>query len=218
MRKDQSMGRGIFGMMRGRTVVSFLVSGRGLNFSAVAGNILSGKIKARLGIVISDKRNAGVLPIADKFGMKAFFLNPANYRNKRDYEQEMVRLFKGVKTDLIVAAGYMRILSPYFVNIYKKRIINIHPSLLPSFPGVNGQMMALEHGVKITGCTSHFIDDGMDSGPIILQSAVPVLGSDTIDSLSVRILKEEFKLLSESVRLFCEGRLRVTGRRVIIKK
>lgn len=199
-------------------VVSFLVSGRGLNFSVVARNILRGEIEAQLGIVITDRRNAGVLSRARQLGVKAFFCDPSAYRDRRDYEHEMVRLFKSVKTGLIVAAGYMRTLSPYFVNVYRNRIINIHPSLLPSFQGVNGQMMALEYGVKVTGCTSHFIDDGIDSGPIIMQSPVPVHGSDTINSLSVRILKEEFKLLSESVRLFCEGRLRVSGRRVIIKK
>lgn len=212
------MGKGIRGIWRGRSVVSFLVSGRGLNFSVVARNILRGDIRAQLGIVITDRRNAGVLSRARHLGIGGFFLDPSAYRDIRDYEREMVRLFKSVKTDLIVAAGYMRTLSPYFVNVYKNSIINIHPSLLPSFPGMNGQMMALEYGVKITGCTSHFIDDGIDTGPIIMQSPVPVHGSDTLDSLSVRILKEEFKILSESVRLFCEGRLRVSGRRVIIRK
>ena len=202
----------------GRMVVSFLVSGRGLNFSYVARDILSGKIRAKLGIVISDKRNAGALSIAGKFGIKAFFLDPRAYRDRRDYEHEMIVLLKSVKTDLIVTAGYMRILSPYFVAVYKNRIINIHPSLLPSFPGVDGQKKALDYGVKITGCTSHFIDEGIDSGPIIMQSAVSVLEDDTVDSLSVRILKEEFKLLPETVRLFCDKRVKTKGRRVRIKK
>jgi phosphoribosylglycinamide formyltransferase-1 len=204
--------------MMGSMVVSFLVSGRGLNFSYIARDILSGKIRAKLGIVISDKRNAGVLSIAGKFGVEAFFLDPRAYRNRRDYEHEMIELLKSVKTDLIVTAGYMRMLSPYFVAIYKNRIINIHPSLLPSFPGIKGQKMALDYGVKITGCTSHFVDDGIDSGPIIMQSAVSVHEDDTVDSLSMRILKEEFKLLPETVRLLCEGRVKIKGRRVRIKK
>jgi phosphoribosylglycinamide formyltransferase-1 len=202
----------------GLKVVSFIVSGRGSNFSAVAKKILSGEIKAKLGIVISDKREAKALDIAKEFGMDSYFVDPKSHPTREAHEKAMVNLLKKYKTDLVVAAGFMRLLTPYFVNSYKNAIINIHPALLPAFPGVNSQKRAFDYGVRITGCTTHFVDEGTDSGPIILQAAVEVRQTDSVEDLSARILKEEHRILPESVKLFCEGKLQVKGRRVIIKK
>lgn len=202
-----------------KKVVSFLASGRGSNFQAVARKIISGEISnATLGILISDVESAKALEIARSFGMDAFFVNPKAYPNRTEHEKEMVRLLKAANTDLVVAAGYMRILTPYFVSEYRNRIINIHPALLPSFPGVNAQKQAFDYGVKITGCTTHFIDEGVDSGPIILQRAVSVEPDDTVETLAERILKEEHIILPLSVDLFCRDKLEVVGRKVIIKK
>lgn len=199
-----------------KKVVSFLASGRGSNFTAVAEKIRGGDINARLGILVSDKKDARALETARGFGMGAHFVDPKTYPAKIDHEKAVIDLLKKAGTDLIVAAGFMRILSPHFVSAFKNRIINIHPALLPSFPGVDGQKQAFEYGVKISGCTTHFIDEGTDTGPIILQAAVPVLQDDTVESLAKRILAEEHRILPESVRLFCEGKLTVSGRKVII--
>ncbi len=199
-----------------KKTVSFLVSGRGSNFHAVAQAILKGEIPALLGIVISDKPGVKALDIARELSMPAFFVNPKEYATRQDHEKAMVALLQKHHTDLVVTAGYMRLLTPYFVNEFKNRIINIHPALLPAFPGTHAQKQALDYGVKISGCTTHFIDEGTDSGPIILQRAVPVYDDDTEDTLSARILKEEHKILIESVKLFCQDKLNVKGRKVYI--
>lgn len=198
-----------------KKVVSFLVSGSGLNFRAVAKRINNKEITAKVGVVITDNSTAGVLGKAKEAGIAAYHVDPESYSTKEEYEENIIQIFKRCKTDLIVTAGYMRLLTRHFVNQYRNRIINIHPSLLPSFPGVHGAEKALAYGVKITGCTSHFVDEGMDTGPIIMQSLVSVLDNDTIQSLSARILNEEFRVLSESVRLFCEGHLRVIDNKVV---
>ncbi|MFH0974426.1 MAG: phosphoribosylglycinamide formyltransferase [Spirochaetota bacterium] len=200
-----------------KKIVSFIASGRGSNFKAIAEKISSGEINALLGILISDKKEAKALDLANDFGMNSFFVNPASFTSKKDHEKAMVQLLKQNNTDLVVAAGYMRVLSPYFVNEYKNRIINIHPALLPSFPGTNAQKQAFEKGVKITGCTTHFIDEGTDTGPIILQTAVKVLDTDTVETLSARILKEEHKIFPESIKLFCEDRLKIHGNKVFTR-
>jgi phosphoribosylglycinamide formyltransferase 1 len=197
--------------------VSFLVSGRGSNFTAVAERIIEGEINARLGVMISDNGEAKALDIAEGFGMKAFHVDPKKYSTRVEHEKEMVRLLKDSDTDLVVAAGYMRVLTPYFVKSYRNRIINIHPALLPSFPGTDAQKQAFDYGVKITGCTAHFIDEGTDTGPIIMQAAVDVRQDETLTQLSARILKEEHRILPESVKLYCEERLNVMGNKVLIK-
>jgi phosphoribosylglycinamide formyltransferase 1 len=199
-----------------KKTVSFLASGRGSNFENVARKIKSGYIKADFGILISDKQDAKALKIAESFGMKSFFVDPKQFASREDFDRELVSLLKKAKTDLVVTAGYMRILSPYFVKAYKNKIINIHPALLPAFPGVNSQKKALDYGVKITGCTAHFIDEGTDTGPIILQAFVPVLPDDTEDKLSARILKEEHEILPHAVKLFCNGKLKIKGRIVSV--
>ncbi len=201
-----------------KNVVSFLASGRGSNFTVVAKKILDGTIKADFGILLSDRPDAKALDIAKEFGVRPIHVNPKDFSSRQEFDAELVRLLRECRTDLVVAAGYMRILSPVFVSAFRNRIINIHPALLPSFPGVHAQQQAFEYGVKISGCTAHFIDEGTDTGPIIMQAAVPVLDTDTAESLAARILKEEHRVLPESVKLFCEGRLAVHGRRVVIKK
>jgi phosphoribosylglycinamide formyltransferase-1 len=199
-------------------IVSFLASGRGSNFTIVAKKIIDKSINAKLGILLSDQPDAKALEIAKEFGMQSFYINPKEFPSREEHEKEISRHFDEAGTDLIIAAGYMRILTSFFVRKYRNKIINIHPALLPAFPGVHSQKQAFDYGVKITGCTTHFIDEGTDTGPIIMQVAVPVLNEDTEESLSARILKEEHRILPESVRLFCEGKLVVSGRRVLIKK
>ncbi|MBN2403676.1 MAG: phosphoribosylglycinamide formyltransferase [Spirochaetes bacterium] len=198
-------------------VVSFLVSGRGSNFKAIAEKIIAGEINAELGILISSTKDAKALDIANGFKMESFFIDPASFASRKDHEKAMVNLLKKYNTDLIVTAGYMRVLTPFFVKEYRNKIMNIHPALLPSFPGTNAQKQAFDKGVKMTGCTTHFIDEGTDTGPIIMQAAVPVLENDTIESLSARILKEEHRIFPESVKLFCYDRLTIIGNKVLIK-
>ncbi len=200
-----------------KKIVSFLASGRGSNFKAIAEKISSGDINASMGILISNKKDAKALEIAKNFGMESFFVDPKAFSTRGEHENEMIKLLKKYNTDLVVAAGYMRVLTSYFVREYKNRIINIHPALLPSFPGTDAQKQAFDKGVKITGCTTHFIDEGTDTGPIIMQAAVIVLENDTIETLSARILKEEHRIFPESVKLFCDDRLKITGKKVFIQ-
>lgn len=201
-----------------KKVISFLASGRGSNFNAIAHKIFHGDIKADLGILISDKSDAKALDIAADYGMKSFFIDPKIYSGREEHEMAIIKLFEKYRTDLIVAAGYMRILTPCIISRYKYKIINIHPALLPSFPGVHAQKQAFVKGVKITGCTTHFIDEGVDTGPIIMQAAVRVKDDDTLESLSSRILKQEHIIFPESVKLYCEDKLKLSGGKVIIKK
>ncbi len=203
-------------MVFGKKVISFLASGRGSNFKAVAERVLDGSIKARLGILVVDRQDAKALDTAKQFGMESCFIDPKKYPDRRAHEEEMVRILRKHRTELVVAAGYMRILTPFFIKEFRNRIINIHPALLPSFPGVHAQQQAFEYGVKLTGCTTHFVDEGTDTGPIIMQAVVPVKDDDTLDTLSARILREEHRILPESVNLFCTGRLKVRGRKVIV--
>lgn len=197
-------------------VVSFLASGQGSNFSAVMERILLGEINAVPGLLISDRADAPALQKAESFGMKSVWVNPKDYASKQEYEETMIDLLLEHKTDLVVAAGFMRLLSPVFVRAFSNRIINIHPSLLPSFAGKDAQQQAIDYGVKLAGCTVHFIDEGVDTGPIIMQTAVPVSPEENAASLSKKILREEHRVLPECVRLFCENRLFVEGRKVFI--
>lgn len=192
-----------------------LVSGRGTNLQAIIDSINEGKLSAEIAIVISDNPNAMALERARKANIPTAYVKPGR---KSEFEREIIDILEKNNVDLIVLAGFMRILSPNFVNHFPLRIINIHPSLLPSFPGLEAQRQALEYGVKITGCTVHFVNEIVDGGPIILQEAVPVYDDDTVESLSARILEKEHKILVEAIRLFGENRLRVSGRRVFIDK
>lgn len=204
-------------LLKQKKVISFLVSGNGSNFKAVADKIISGYINGKTGIVISNVPTAVALKKSDELGIKSVIIEPRNFNTKRDYELKMIKELKDCKTDLIIAAGFMRILSPEFITHFKNRIINIHPSLLPSFPGKSAQQQAYDYGVKITGCTTHFINEGTDTGPIIMQAPVLINQEDDIHTLSAKIIAEEHKILAESVRLFCEDKLLIKNNKVTIK-
>lgn len=199
---------------RGRIAV--FLSGRGSNFRALHDAILAGKINADIVLVISNRPEAPGLVIARDRGLETLVLNPKLFPAREEYDQEILRELLKREVDLICLAGYMRILTPLLCQAYRHRIMNIHPALLPSFPGLNAQRQALEWGVKYSGATVHFVSEEVDMGPIILQAVVPVLQDDTEDSLAERILKEEHRIYPEAVRLFFEGKLEVRGRRVFI--
>ncbi|MEM2134769.1 MAG: phosphoribosylglycinamide formyltransferase [Candidatus Jordarchaeaceae archaeon] len=206
--------------------IGVLVSGRGSNLQAIIDAVESGYIKAKISVVISSRRDALALQRAKEHGIEAIFIDPQDFwkdkehrEEKRvEYDKKIIAELEKRNVDLVLLAGYMLMLSPYFVNKYKNRIMNIHPALLPSFPGVNAQKQALEYGVKYTGATVHFVDAEMDHGPIILQDVVPVFDDDTVETLSNRILEKEHKIYVEAVKLFTEGKLKVEGRRVKILK
>ncbi len=201
--------------------LGILISGRGSNMDAILAAVKSGKIKnVKPCVVISNKPDAAGLKIAsDKYGVPIKVIS-ANGLKGWDYDQKIVAALQqyGVmsQSDLVCLAGFMRIISAEFVRQYKMKIINIHPALLPAFPGLHAQKQALDYGVRITGCTVHFVDEGVDSGPVILQKAVPVMDGDDEENLSARILELEHQLYPEAVRLFGEGRIKVQGRRVSI--
>ncbi len=199
-----------------KKTISFLASGRGSNFKAVAEKIISGHIKAKPGILICDKPDAAAFEKAAKLGIESVYIDPKSFSTKADYEKEMMKHLVRCNTDYIIAAGYMRILSREIIQHYKNRIINIHPSLLPAFQGKDAQKQAIEYGVKITGCSTHFIDEGTDSGPIILQQAVHIKKKDTVHTLADKILREEHKLLIKSIKLLCDDRIEVRGHHVFI--
>ena len=200
-----------------RGKIAIFISGRGSNFMALHDAILEGQINADIVLVFSNKKEALGLKIAQERGLNSLSLNPKNYASREDYEQDIIKEIKKKKVDLICLAGYMRILSPSFCQEFSHRIMNIHPALLPSFPGLHVQKKAIEWGVRFSGATVHFVTADVDMGPIITQAVVPVHQDDTEESLSDRILKEEHKIYAEAVKLYFEGRLEVKGRRVFVK-
>ena len=193
-----------------------LASGRGSNLQAIIDNITAGKLDAEVKVVICDKSTAFALERAKTHGIKGVFIDPKGFPGKSEYESAIVECLKENRVELVVLAGYMRLVGPTLLGGFPNRIMNIHPALLPSFPGAHGQRDAVEYGVRFSGCTVHFVDDGMDTGPIILQAVVPVLQEDDEDSLAARILSEEHKLYFQAIQLYAEGRLKVEGRRVRI--
>jgi phosphoribosylglycinamide formyltransferase-1 len=197
--------------------LGILLSGRGSNFEAIARNVQAGKIPAEIAIVISNKEEALGLATARQMGLNARFI-PSKGREREDFERELVAVLREYQVDLVCLAGFMRVLTPYFIREFKGRILNIHPALLPSFPGVEAQKQALDYGVKFTGCTVHIVDEGVDTGPVVCQAAVPVLDEDTVETLSHRILKEEHRIYSEAICLLIEDRVRLEGRRTLLKK
>lgn len=195
--------------------IGVLLSGRGSNFEALAESVVAGRIpNAEIAIVISNKPDALGLKRAEARGIATRVI-PSKGLQREDYDRQVVAVLQECKVDLICLAGYMRLLSPYFVAAFPQKILNIHPSLLPAFPGLEGQKQALEHGVKFAGCTVHFVDENLDAGPIILQAVVPVLDGDDERTLSERILKEEHRIYSEAVKIILEGKYRIVGRRVL---
>jgi len=190
--------------------IGILLSGRGSNFIAIS----DAKLDAEIAVVISNRPDAPGLQAARDRGIHAVSL-PSKGVDREAFDRQLIAELRAANVDLICLAGYMRILSGYFIREFPMRILNIHPSLLPAFPGLDAQHQALEHGVKIAGCTVHFVDEGLDSGPIVAQASVPVLPGDTADTLSARILVEEHKLYSKAIALVLSGRYRIEGRRVI---
>jgi phosphoribosylglycinamide formyltransferase 1 len=202
----------------GRLRVGVLASGRGSNLQALLDASARPDYPAEVVLVISDRERAAALDRARAAGVEALFVNPKDFGDRQAFDLVLVREFTARRVGLVCNAGYMRILSTAYVRAFAGRAMNIHPSLLPAFPGLHAQRQALEHGAKVAGATVHFVDEGpVDTGPIILQASVPVQPEDTEDSLSARILAEEHRLYPEAVRLFAEGRLEVVGRRVIIR-
>lgn len=200
----------------GKTVLGVLASGRGSNLQAILDAIHAGSIAAEIAVVISDNPNANVLKRLAETGIPAIAIDRKQFATRAEFEAAIANQLNLHHVELVVLAGFMRILSPDFISLFSGYIMNIHPALLPSFPGLNAQEQALNYGVKVSGCTIHFVDEGMDTGPIILQEAVPVLDGDTPETLADRILQIEHKLYPKAVALYCEGRLRVEGRRVRI--
>jgi len=194
--------------------LGILLSGRGSNFEAIARNVLSGKLDCEIGFVFSNKPAAAGLATARNLGLPCGAMEMSGL-DRTAYDAQVAQLLKENGVDLVCLAGYMRLLSGHFVSQFPASILNIHPSLLPAFPGLDAQFQALAHGVKVTGCTVHIVDDGLDSGPILLQTPVPVLDGDTVDTLSERILAEEHLLYSEAIAWVARGNYRISGRRVI---
>jgi phosphoribosylglycinamide formyltransferase-1 len=194
--------------------LGILLSGRGSNFEAIANSVAAGTIDAAIAVVISNRADARGLEIARERDLNAVAI-PSKGLDREVYDRLLVTELRKHGVDLVCLAGFMRLLSAHFVREFPQRILNIHPSLLPSFPGLDAQHQALEHGVKITGCTVHFVDEYLDAGPIVAQAAVPVLDDDTADTLSARILQEEHRIYSEAIRICLSGKFRIDGRRVL---
>lgn len=197
--------------------IGVLVSGRGTNLQAIIEAIEEGKIAGEIKVVISDNPDAYALKRAQQYHIDTQYIHFKEFKNREGYDKEIIKTLEEKKIELVVLAGYMRILSPYFIRTYKNKIINIHPALLPSFPGLHAHKQTVEYGAKVSGCTVHFVDEGVDSGPIILQKAVEVSDDDTEESLAEKILKEEHQIYPRAIQLFSEGRLTIKGRRVFIK-
>jgi phosphoribosylglycinamide formyltransferase-1 len=195
--------------------IGILLSGRGSNFEAIAENVVAGKIaNARIAIVISNRPDAGGLAIARRLGIDTEII-PSKNKAREEHDREVVGVLQEHKVDLVCLAGYMRLLSPWFVKQFPHRILNIHPSLLPAFPGLEAQQQAFAYGVKITGCTVHFVDEELDHGPIIVQKTVPVRDDDDEHSLATRILEQEHIAYAEAIKIVLSGKFTVAGRRLV---
>jgi phosphoribosylglycinamide formyltransferase 1 len=198
--------------------IGVLLSGRGSNFEALADSVAAGRIpNAEISLVVSNRASAPGIERARTRGLPAQMI-PSAGLEREAYDKLVVAALREKEVELVCLAGYMRLLSPYFVAAFPNRILNIHPSLLPAFPGLESQRQALEHGVKFTGCTVHFVDETLDAGPIIVQAVVPVKDQDTVETLSDRVLKEEHRIYTQAVRIVLEGRYRIEGRRVLVRQ
>jgi len=196
------------------TRIGILISGRGSNMEAIADNIATGTVDASIAVVISNRPEAQGLETARLRGLNAVCI-PSKGLDREIYDRMLVDELRRHGVELVCLAGFMRLLSAWFIRQFPNRILNIHPSLLPAFPGLDAQRQALEHGVRITGCTVHFVDEELDAGPIVIQAAAPVLDEDTVTTLSARILTEEHRIYSEAIRIAIGGKYRIEGRRVI---
>jgi len=202
--------------------VAVLASGRGSNLQAIIDSIEANAVQATIAAVISNKKDAVALERARKHGLKDLFVDPKPFAGQPDsreaYDRALLAILQQHDVELVLLAGYMKIVTAVLVSAYANRMMNIHPSLLPSFPGLDVQKKAIEWGCKLAGCTVHFVTEGVDEGPIILQAAVPILDDDSPETLAARILVQEHRLYPRAVQLFAEGRLRVEGRRVLIEQ
>jgi phosphoribosylglycinamide formyltransferase-1 len=196
--------------------VGVLASGRGSNLQAILDACARPGFAARVAIVVSDRERAAALERAAAAGVPSAVLNPKDFGERAAYDAALADTLDAHGVGLVCLAGFMRILGPAFVHRYAGRLLNVHPALLPAFPGLHAQRQALDHGVKVAGATVHFVEEGVDTGPIVLQASVPVEADDTVETLSARILVQEHRLYAEAVRLFAEGRLEIAGRRVIV--
>jgi phosphoribosylglycinamide formyltransferase 1 len=197
--------------------LGILLSGRGSNFEAIARNIRAGTLDAEIAVVISNREAAPGLATAQALGLNAV-CHPSKGIEREAFDAKLVATLQEHRVDLVILAGYMRLLSPVFIRAFPQRILNIHPSLLPAFPGLDAQHQAFDYGARISGCTVHFVDEQLDHGPIICQAAVPVLAGDTAETLSARILEQEHTLYSKAIGIVLSGRYRMEGRRVIVQE
>ncbi len=193
-----------------------LASGRGSNFQAIIDSIRTGYLKAAVAVLVTDNPDAYAIQRARENGIPWLVMRPGDHPSGDEYYEAMAEELKARGVELVILAGFMRVVKPPLLRAYPMRIMNIHPALLPSFPGLHGQRQAVEYGVKVSGCTVHFVDEGVDTGPVIIQAAVPVYHDDTEESLSARILSYEHRIFPYAIRLYAEGRLEVSGRRVRI--
>ena len=197
--------------------IAVLASGRGSNFEAIARAVKSGKIDGEIAVLIVDRKNIGAIERAERLGINWIYVDPYSHPSREDYDRKIVSILKYFQVDLVCLAGYMKIISEVFVDSFPNRIMNIHPALLPSFPGLKSHEKALQYGVKISGATVHFVDKGVDTGPIIVQVAVPVLPDDTPETLASRILQFEHRIYPQAVKWFVDGRIEIKGRNVVVR-
>jgi phosphoribosylglycinamide formyltransferase-1 len=198
--------------------IGVLISGSGTNLQAIIDAIEAGKLDAKIAVVLSNKADAQGLARARQHGISTEILNHKNFSSRETYDEAVVSLLRGRGVELVVLAGFMRLLSPVFIKAFSNRIMNIHPALLPSFPGLNVQQKAVEHGVRFSGCTVHFVNEECDEGPIIIQAVVPVFVDDTGAALAARILEQEHRIYPRAIQLYAEGRLKVVGRKVLVDR
>lgn len=202
--------------MAGLLNLGVLISGNGSNLQSIIDHIEAGSLKAVIKIVVSNSPDAFGITRAKKHGIPFTVLKNSDFKNKEEFDAAMIKTLKDNDVELVILAGFMRIISPTLLKAFPGRVMNIHPALLPSFPGLHAQKQAFDYGVKVSGCTVHFVDEGVDTGPIIIQAAVPVLDGDTEDTLAARILKEEHKIYPRAIQLFAEGKIEIYGRKVNI--
>lgn len=193
-----------------------LISGNGSNLQSIIDHIVKGSLKAVIKIVIANNPDAYGITRAKKHGIPVVVLKNGDFKNKEEFDLELIRILKNNCVDLVILAGFMRIITPTLLKAFPHKIMNIHPALLPSFPGVHGQRQAVDYGVKLSGCTVHFVDEGVDTGPIIIQKGVQVFDDDTEETLAARILKEEHKIYPRAIQFFAEGKIEINGRKVRI--
>ena len=202
--------------MKSRLGIGILVSGSGSNLQSIIDNIEQGALAAEIKVVISNHPEAYALERCRKHHIPAVVIRHQEFRSREDFDREMISVLQFHGVELVVMAGFMRVLTPLFLNAFPMKIMNIHPALLPAFPGTHVQQKAVEYGVKFSGCTVHFADEGVDTGPVIIQAVVPVLPGDTADALAARILREEHRIYPQAIQFYAEGRIRVSGRNVKI--